>query len=97
MPSGGKFRLQDQGRKWTAISLDALGSASTLYRLGNRASRAVAWAAHRELIETFIALFKALPAELVLDFDATDNPAHEIFHRARVALAAPYRALSPAQ
>ena len=55
---------------------DVLGSAPTLCRLENRASRAAAWALHRELIETFIASFQAPPAELVLDFDATDDPLH---------------------
>ena len=55
---------------------DVLGSAPTLCRLENRASRAAAWALHRELIETFIASFQAPPAELVLDFDATDDPWH---------------------
>lgn len=53
-----------------------LGSAPTLCRLENRASRAAAWALHRELVETFIASFPAPPAELVLDFDATDDPLH---------------------
>lgn len=55
---------------------DALGSAPTLCRLENRASRAAAWALHRELIETFIASFPSPPAELVLDFDATDDAVH---------------------
>jgi Transposase DDE domain group 1 len=54
----------------------ALASAPTLCRLENRASRAAAWAMHRELIETFIASFKQAPEELVLDFDATDDPVH---------------------
>jgi hypothetical protein len=55
---------------------EALASAPTLCRLENRASRAGAWALHRELIETFISSFKAAPEELVLDFDATDDPVH---------------------
>jgi len=55
---------------------EPLGSAPTLCRLENRASRAAAWALQRELIETFIASFKEPPAELVLDFDATDDPLH---------------------
>jgi len=55
---------------------ERLGSAPTLCRLENRASRAAAWALHRELIETFIASFKEPPEELVLDFDATDDPLH---------------------
>jgi DDE family transposase len=53
-----------------------LASAPTLCRLENRASRAAAWAMHRELIETFIGSFSQAPEELVLDFDATDDPVH---------------------
>jgi hypothetical protein len=53
-----------------------LASAPTLCRLENRASRAAAWALHRELVETFIASFQSAPEELVLDFDATDDPVH---------------------
>jgi hypothetical protein len=55
---------------------EPLASAPTLCRLENRASRTAAWALHRELVETFIASFKTAPEELVLDFDATDDPVH---------------------
>jgi len=55
---------------------EALGSAPTLCRVENRASRAEMWALHREMVETFIASFAQPPAELVLDFDATDDPVH---------------------
>ena len=55
---------------------EPLASAPTLCRLENRASRAAAWALHAELVETFIASFKSAPEELVLDFDATDDPVH---------------------
>ncbi|MCX7960427.1 MAG: IS1380 family transposase, partial [Burkholderiales bacterium] len=51
-----------------------LASAPTLCRLENRASRAAAWAIHEVIIEKFIASFKTPPRELVLDFDATDDP-----------------------
>jgi len=54
----------------------ALGSAPTLCRMENRARRAEGWAIHREMIETFIASFAQAPEELVLDFDATDDPVH---------------------
>ena len=53
-----------------------LASAPTLCRLENRASRAAAWALHAQLVETFIASFDCPPEELVLDFDATDDPLH---------------------
>lgn len=61
----------------TACERDrALASAPTLCRLENRASRAAAWAIHEVMVEKFIASFKAPPEELVLDFDATDDPVH---------------------
>jgi hypothetical protein len=59
----------------TACERDtALASAPTLCRLENRANRAAAWAIHNVMIENFIASFRKPPEELVLDFDATDDP-----------------------
>ena len=54
----------------------ALGSSPTLCRLEARASRRSAVAMHAVLLEKFIASFAAAPAELVLDFDATDDRIH---------------------
>ena len=54
----------------------ALGSAPTLCRMENRVLRAEMWALHREMVETFVASFEQAPEELVLDFDATDDPIH---------------------
>ena len=54
----------------------ALDSAPTLCRMENRALRAEMWALHREMVETFITSFAQAPEELVLDFDATDDPVH---------------------
>ena len=53
-----------------------LASPATLCRWENRASRAVAWTLHEVLVEQFITSFSEPPAELVLDFDATDDPVH---------------------
>ena len=53
-----------------------LGSQSTLCRLENRMNRQVAVDIHRELVEQFIASFDTPPEELILDFDATDDPVH---------------------
>lgn len=61
----------------TACERDtALASAPTLCRLENRATRAAAWAIHEVMLQKFIASFKRAPKELVLDFDATDDPLH---------------------
>ena len=59
----------------TAVGVDReVASAPTLCRLENWADRATAWRLHQVLVEQFIASFKTAPEELVLDFDATDNP-----------------------
>lgn len=61
----------------SAVERDtALGSSPTLCRLEARASRQSALAMHAVLLEKFIASFAAAPAELVLDFDATDDRIH---------------------
>jgi hypothetical protein len=51
-------------------------SSPTLCRLENRMDRSAAWAIHEVLVDQFIASFKTPPAELTLDFDATDDPVH---------------------
>ena len=61
----------------TACGRDAsLASASTLCRFERRAEHQWAVAIHQELLEQFIASFARAPQELVLDFDATDDPVH---------------------
>jgi hypothetical protein len=61
----------------TAVGVDReVASAPTLCRLEKWADRATAVRLHRLLVEQFIASFKTAPKELVLDFDATDNPLH---------------------
>lgn len=55
---------------------EELASSPTLCRLENRADRRTATAMSRVLVEQFIASFKAAPAELILDFDATDDRVH---------------------
>jgi hypothetical protein len=51
-------------------------SSPTLCRFEQRADRGVAVATHRILVDQFIASFPRPPEELVLDFDATDDPVH---------------------
>jgi hypothetical protein len=61
----------------TAVERDSeLASAPTLCRLEHRAGRQAALDIHRVLSEQFIASFVKPPQELILDFDATDDPVH---------------------
>lgn len=61
----------------TAVGVEReVASAPTLCRLEKWADQRTAWRLHEVLIEQFIASFKTTPQELVLDFDATDNPLH---------------------
>jgi len=53
-----------------------LASPPTLCRLENRVGRAALARLAAALVEQFIAAHPVPPAELVLDFDATDDPVH---------------------
>jgi len=53
-----------------------LASQSTLCRLENRIDREGITQIHEVLVETFINSFNSAPKELILDFDATDDPTH---------------------
>ena len=53
-----------------------LASAPTLCRLENRVNRASLARIAGVLVEQFIASFDQPPTELILDFDATDDPVH---------------------
>jgi hypothetical protein len=55
---------------------EVLASPSTLCRFEHQANRQVAWALNRLWVEQFIASFEEPPKELILDFDATDDPVH---------------------
>lgn len=59
----------------TAVGVEReVASAPTLCRLENWSDRQAAWGLHQVLVDQFIASFKSVPEELILDFDATDNP-----------------------
>ena len=61
----------------TAADTDqALASTATLCRWENRADRDAAWALATVLVDQFIRSYRRAPAELILDFDATDDPVH---------------------
>ena len=53
-----------------------MASAPTLCRLKKWAGRATAKRLHEVLVDQLIASLKSAPEELVLDFDAADNPPH---------------------
>jgi len=55
---------------------ETLASPATLSRLTNRVTRRDCVAMHEVLVDRFIASFDHVPEELVLDFDATDDPLH---------------------
>jgi DDE family transposase len=61
----------------TAINRgECLASQSTLCRLENRIDCKAAIDIHRVIVDQFIASFDTVPEELILDFDATDDPLH---------------------
>ena len=61
----------------TAVEADEdLASTSTLCRWENSADRETAVRISGLLVEQFISSFKKAPKELILDFDATDDPVH---------------------
>ena len=53
-----------------------LASAPTLCRMEQRADRKSAMSFNKLLVATFIESFETTPEEIVLDFDATDDPVH---------------------
>jgi Transposase DDE domain group 1 len=53
-----------------------LASASTLCRLENRVGRGTCVQINKLLVELFIESHKTPPKEIILDFDATDDPVH---------------------
>jgi len=53
-----------------------LASASTLCRLENRIDRQTCVRINQLLVEMFIESHKTPPTEIILDFDATDDPVH---------------------
>jgi hypothetical protein len=53
-----------------------LASPPTLCRLENRVNRKALAKIAEVFVETFIASYKTIPDELILDFDATDDPVH---------------------
>jgi len=55
---------------------EALASAPTLCRFENGQDRRTAFAMNELLVEQFMGSFAQEPEEIILDFDATDNPVH---------------------
>jgi hypothetical protein len=67
---------QDLAWQTAAERDEALASSPTLCRWENRADRRVAWLVQEIMVNQFIASFAQAPAELVLDFDSTDDRVH---------------------
>jgi hypothetical protein len=56
--------------------VDVAASAPTLCRFEQRATAALTWKIQAEFVRQFIASHRKPPAELILDFDASDIPLH---------------------
>lgn len=70
-------RLRHDLALQTALGRMTPGASSpTLCRLEQRADRDVAGAIHSVILDRFVASFATAPTELILDFDATDDPVH---------------------
>ena len=67
---------EDPGFQTAVGRAGSLASTPTLCRFENRADRETAWLMHEVLFDGFVSSFKRAPNELVLDFDATDDPTH---------------------
>ena len=68
-------RLRNDVAYQSAVGRDReLASAPTLCRLEKIGTRAAAAKIHGVLVDQFIASYKVAPAEITLDFDATDCP-----------------------
>jgi hypothetical protein len=67
---------RDVALQTAAGRIDELASPSTLGRLERRADESSVWLIHQVLFTKFIDSFDKPPKELVLDFDATDDPVH---------------------
>jgi len=61
----------------TAVGQDKdLASSSTLCRFENSTGQQLCWDINKILVEIFIESFKKPPKEVILDFDATDDPVY---------------------
>jgi hypothetical protein len=69
-------RRHDVALQTAAETDQALASASTLCRWENRADREAAAQIAEWMVEGFIRSHKTPPAEVILDFDATDDAVH---------------------
>jgi Transposase DDE domain group 1 len=63
-------------KRGTKPELQVGASSPTLCRFEARSDRKAAVDLHRVMVDQFIASFRKPPEELILDFDATDDPVH---------------------
>jgi len=68
--------LTDRRLKAGQKETDLLASPPTLCRLENRVTRRDLWRMAAVLVEKFIASHPTPPQQVILDFDATDDPVH---------------------
>ena len=69
-------RRADPALQTALGKVDVLASAPTLCRFEQRATAALTWKIQAEFVRQFIASHRKPPAELILDFDASDIPLH---------------------
>ena len=71
-----EFLKQDKAIQVSVGKESSLASPATLCRFENNFNRKTAVEIHKKMLENFVNSFKEPPKELVLDFDATDDPIH---------------------
>lgn len=71
------FTLRNDPGFQTGVDRDTpLASSATLCRFENRADKDLFWGFHNLMVDQFVASYTRAPEELILDFDATDDPVH---------------------
>jgi hypothetical protein len=66
----------DPGFQAGVDRVERLAGSSTLCRWENQADKDIFWGFHNLMVDQLIASFSSPPKELILDFDATDDPVH---------------------
>lgn len=67
---------QDPAIQTAVDRINTLASSPTLCRMENRANRQIIFDSNKLMVEKFIESFTNLPAEIILDFDGTEDEVH---------------------